>query len=283
MSNPVLHRSVTVPGDICHISCVTPDRVWIGDHDGKNIILINSEGDILHMTNVMSMRGQHTVNLTGDLIYIDRDGNIIKLSQDNRTKTTLIKKTEEWEPKCIYSSHLNGDLLVGIWSYKKGIIARYNGSGQLKQIIQHGNTGQKLYYDPIYITENNNGDVIVSDLGHHAVVVTDYEGRPRFSYSGPPSGSGLFPQGICTDALSHILVCDFITSTIHMIDRDGHFLSLILTRPQGINGPMGLSYDDKSHLLWVGLYGGEKKVRVYRYIERQDYLQSITNQSKINI
>ncbi|XP_062599909.1 uncharacterized protein LOC134261488 [Saccostrea cucullata] len=284
MSTPVLHRCVKLLGKIhvFHISGVTPDRVWISD--GDNFILINSEGDILHhVTDVPSVWGQHTVNLTGDLIYIDRDGNIIKLSKDNRTKSTLIKKTESWIPRCIYSSHLNGDLLIGMWSYNTGVITRYNDLRYHKQTMRKDNKGQELYSDPIYISENRNGDVIVSDIGSGAVVVTESGGRHRFSYTGHPSGSWLSPRGICSDALSHILVCDFITDTIHMLDSDGHFLLQILTRLQGINVQMGLSYDDKSHLLWVGLSFGEKKVRVYRYIERYDYLQYITSQSKIDI
>ncbi|XP_062621174.1 uncharacterized protein LOC134282791 [Saccostrea cucullata] len=278
MSKPVLHRSVPVSGAVYHISCVTPDQAWISD--GKNLILINTEGDKLHhLMDVIRIWGQHTVNLTGDLIYIDRGSNIIKLSKDNIAKYTLIKETE---PLCIYSSHLNGDLLVGMRSYKKGIKERFNEVGQHKQTIHYGNTGQKLYYDPIYVTENQNGDVIVSDTGR-CVVVTDRGGRHRFFYTGPTSGSELFPRGICTDALSHILVCDGNTNAIHMIDKNGHFLLMILTRQQGIHGPMGLSYDNKTHLLWVGFYYGEKKVRVCRNIERQDYLQYITNQSKIDI
>lgn len=57
------------------------------------------------------------------------------------------------------------------------------------------------------------------------VIVTDLGGTYRFSYTGQLLGSKLVPRGICTDALSHILVCDQITKTVLMIDRDGHFLS----------------------------------------------------------
>ncbi|XP_062587336.1 uncharacterized protein LOC134248975 [Saccostrea cucullata] len=103
------------------------------------------------------------------------------------------------------------------------LVNRYNYEGQQIQKIQHNNNGQQLYNDPNYITENIIGDVIVSDYWR-GVVVTDRGGRHRFSYTGPPSGSGLSPYGICTDALSHILVCDFITGTIQMIDKNGHFL-----------------------------------------------------------
>lgn len=53
-----------------------------------------------------------------------------------------------------------------------------------------------------------------------------------------------------------------------MIDKDGQFLSHLLTELQEIGEPRSLSYDVKTHLLWVG--SGDKKVRVYRYITNQD-------------
>ncbi|XP_056007385.1 uncharacterized protein LOC130050793 [Ostrea edulis] len=121
--------------------------------------------------------------------------------------------------------------------------------------IPHDNTGHSLYSYPLYITENMNGNVIVSNLiiySRGAVVVTERGERHRFSYTGPPSGSPLNPRGICTDALSHILVCDDNTHTVQMIDKDGHFLSLLLTQQHRINEPLSLNYDDKTQFLWVG-------------------------------
>nr|XP_034319922.1 uncharacterized protein LOC117687466 [Crassostrea gigas] len=189
-----------------------------------------------------------------------------------KTTTTFIERTDNtWEPRCVYWSPSTGDLLVGMYREKPrtGKVTRYNQSGQLTQTIQSNNTGLGLYRKPNYITENNNGDVVVSD--DDAVVVTDRGGRHRFSYTGPPSGSGLVPWGICTDALSHILVCDVRTNTVQMLDRDGQFLSHLLIRPSGIFSPWGLSYDVITHRLWVGS-GNNKTVVIYRYITRQDAL-----------
>ena len=148
-------------------------------------------------------------------------------------------------------------------TYREGKITRYNSTGQQVLTIQHNNTGHNLYSLPRYITENRNGDIIVSDWLR--VVVTERGGRHRFSYTRPPSGSPLSPRGICTDALSHILVCDAITHTVQMIDKDGHFLSLLLTEQHGRYRPWGLNYDDKTHLLWVGSEFTDT-VRVYIYI-----------------
>ncbi|XP_061171149.1 uncharacterized protein LOC133180698 [Saccostrea echinata] len=266
----VLQKSVTVTGvsDCSHISRVSPDRVWISDED--NLILTNTTGDKLHhLTGIYSYGyGIHTVTSDGDLIYIDSYGNINKLSTDHRVQTTLIKyNTAPWRPLCVYSSPSTGDLLVGMRNTDTdtGQVNRYKNTGQHIQTIQRDNTGQGLYSRPRYITENRNGDVIVSDYDRGAVVVTDRVGRHRFSYTGPPSGSGLVPRGICTDALSHILVCDYRTNTVQMIDKDGQFLSQLEPGQHRIYGPRGLSYDDRTHLLWIGSYRNNK-VNIYRLI-----------------
>lgn len=86
---------------------------------------------------------------------------------------------------------------------------RFDQTRQKTQTIQYDDTGLELYICPLYITENNNGDIAVSDEG--AVVVTDCGGKHRFSYISSQSGSPFEPRGIYTDALSHILVCDIFT------------------------------------------------------------------------
>ena len=274
-SGAEFHQSLTVTGvDCCyHISCVTSDRVWVSD-DRNNLMLTDTTGVPLHRVedSWSGLYGLHTVNSESELIYIDRNYNINKLSKDMKTTTTFIERTDStWRPRCVYWSPSTGDLLVGMYNYRTmtGKVTRYNQSGQLTQTIQNDNTGRGLYSYPRYITENNNGDVVVSDSG--AVVVTERGGRHRFSYTGHPSGSGLRPRGICTDALSHILVCDGTTKTVQMLDKDGQFLSHLLIRPSGIFSPWSLSYDVNTHRLWVGS-GDNNKVCVYRYITRQDAL-----------
>nr|XP_022312713.1 uncharacterized protein LOC111117762 [Crassostrea virginica] len=177
-----------------------------------------------------------------------------------KTTTTLIKHTDTtWKPKCVYCSPSSGDLLVGMCTAKypfTGKVMRYDKTGKHKQTIPHDdNTPHDLYEWPCFITENNNGDVLVSDRDREAVVVTSGEGVHRFSYTGPPSGSELGPRGICTDVMSHILVSDY-PDTVQMLDRDGQFLSYVFTRqtPGMDYRPYGLSYDVTTHAVWVGSF-----------------------------
>uniref|UniRef100_K1RKZ0 Tripartite motif-containing protein 2 n=1 Tax=Magallana gigas TaxID=29159 RepID=K1RKZ0_MAGGI len=282
-SVPEFHQFLTVTrvGRCLHISCVTSDQVWVSDRN--TLILTDTTGVPLHR--VADSRsdlygGLHTVNSQSELIYINRNYNINILSKDIKTTTTFIERTDStWRPRCVYWSPSTGDLLVGmcyINNYIKiGKVTRYNQSGQLTQTIQHDNTERGLFSIPYSITENNNGDVVVSD--YDAVVVAERGGRHRFSYTGRPSGVGLRPRGICTDALSHILVCDNTTKTVQMLDKDGQFLSHLLTKSQEMGEPWSLSYDDNTHRLWVGS-GYNNKVCVYRYITRQD---ALTDQSRV--
>nr|XP_034320657.1 uncharacterized protein LOC105323903 [Crassostrea gigas]XP_034320658.1 uncharacterized protein LOC105323903 [Crassostrea gigas]XP_034320660.1 uncharacterized protein LOC105323903 [Crassostrea gigas] len=281
-SGAEFHQSLTVTGvyHCClHISCVTSDRVWVSDNRNK-LMLTDTTGVPLHRVEDLCRdlyNGLHTVNSESELIYIDRNYNINKLSKDMKTTTTFIERTDSiWEPQCVYWSPSTGDLLVGMTNYDTdtGKVTRYNQSGQLTQTIQNHNTGRGLYLQPDYITENNNGDVVVSDYLSGALVVAERGGRHRFSYTGPPSGSGLMPCGICTDPLSHILVCDDTTNTVQMLDRDGQFLSHLLIRPSGIFSPCSLSYDVNTHRLWVGS-GLHNTVVIYRYITRQDALTDL--------
>lgn len=206
---------------------------------------------------------------------------------DLKTTTTFLTRAQlKLRPQCIYWSLTTNELLVGMckkiieyvelseesekirdytWT---GGVTRFNETGKLTQIIYGGDTGSELFKYPCKITENNNGDIVVSDWST-AVVVTDREGRHRFSYTGHPPGSKLQPRGICTDALSHILVCDDETETVQLLDKDGKFLLHLLIRPPGIIRPHNLNYDVATHRLWVGSED-INKVLVYKYITRED-------------
>ena len=273
MSSPVLQKSLSVTGvdDCRHISFVTPDRVWVSDNRYNLILTDTATGKKLHSVenplHSWSTPGLHTVNCDSELIYIDKDKNINKLSSDMKTTATLIKHTDKtWKPRCVYSSPSSGDLLVGISGRDTGKVMRYDNTGKHKQTIPHNNRRHDLYEFPCYIAENNNGDVLVSDYDH--VVVTSGKGVHRFSYGGHPSGSLLWPRGICTDVMSHILVSDAYTNTVQMLDRGGQFLSYLLTTqsPGILDRPFGLSYDITNHVLYVGIYN--KTLSVYRYINR---------------
>ena len=281
MSSPMLQKYITLPSifECGHISFVTPDRIWASDYH-KLIFLDSATSDEQYCVknSLGSYYEKHTINSEGELIYIDKKKTINRLSCNRKTSTVLIKY-RLLSPRCVYCSPSTGDLLVGVRDLKIGKLMRYDNTGRHIKTIPQKNTPFKLYEEPLFITENNNRDVVVSDIYRAAVVVTSRKGVHRFTYTGPPpSGSRLLPLGVCTDALSQILVCDNNTDTVQVISQDGQFLKYLLTEEQSPRiyyRPLSLSYDIHNHFLWVGSVGNNK-LCVYRYINRDLSLSPVS-------
>ncbi|XP_052691539.1 uncharacterized protein LOC128169430 [Crassostrea angulata] len=257
-------REYTVPGvgSVYHISLGKSGRLWVSDCFG-HLVQTDLQGNQLQKIQTSAGFGYHTVTQDGDLIYTYKDIKVINRITPDNTITEFIK-TGDWGPLSIHSSHINGDVLVGMRKDgEPSKVTRYNKTGTEIQNIQRDNKGQGLYSTPYYITENINGDVCVSDYIKHAVVVVDKSGQHRFSYTG--KGSKFDPYGICTDVLGHILVCDDISNTVHLLDQDGQFLSLLLTPQQGVKYPISVCVDDENNLS-VGQYI-ITTVTVYKYLQ----------------
>eukprot|EP00105_Crassostrea_gigas_P013248 XP_011429530.1 PREDICTED: uncharacterized protein LOC105329800 isoform X1 [Crassostrea gigas] len=257
----VREYTVLVVDNVFHISLGKSGRLWVSDSNG-NFVQIDLQGNQLQKIQTSGGSGsyRHTVTQDGDLIYTDRNNVINRITQNN-TITEFIK-TGDWKPVSIHSSHINGDILVGMETDEEGKVTRYNKTGIEIQNIQRDNKGHKLYKYPQYITENINGDVCVSDYGNDTVVVVDKSEQHRFSYTG--QGSGFHPCGICTDVLGHILVCDSYSNTVHLLDQNGRFLTLLFTEQQGIDYPRSVCVDDDNNL-WMGQL--TNKVIVYKYLQ----------------
>jgi type II secretory pathway pseudopilin PulG len=299
--NEVREFNVPDVSNTCHMSLDKSDRLWASDLDG-NLVQTDLQGNQLqekqtdpqgnqiqeiekdpqenHLPEIQPDQegnqqqkiktsggyGYHTVTQEGELIFTDRNSRVIK-KKTGGNKITKFIKTGSWAPISIHSSHINGDILVGMeyegWFSKREVkVTRYSTTGKELQNIQWDNEGHKLYSSPLYITENINSDVCVSDSNKRAVVVVNQSGEHRFSYTG--QGSEFEPHGICTDALGHILVCNgtLHSDGVHLLDQDGQFLSLLLTADCH---PRGMCVDDEKNI-YVGRYNNNT-VTVYKYLQ----------------
>uniref|UniRef100_K1Q5A6 Tripartite motif-containing protein 2 n=1 Tax=Magallana gigas TaxID=29159 RepID=K1Q5A6_MAGGI len=276
-------REYTVPGvkNVWHISLGKPGRLWLNDRHG-NLVQTDQNGNQLKRTLTSGREeGYHTVTQDGDLIYKDLENKVInRITQNNTVIEYQFIKTKDWTPLSIYSSHINGDILVGmikgreakVTKYNKtkgreAKVTKYNKTGEEIQNIKRDNKRKGLYGVPHYITENINGDICTSDYKERAVVVVNKSGQHRFSYTG--QRLRFLPFSICTDLLGHILVCDGISNTVHLLDQDGQFLSLLLTPEQHkIGCPRGMCVDTENNL-YMGQYF-TKTVSVYKYSYMKD-------------
>nr|XP_034312323.1 uncharacterized protein LOC117684401 [Crassostrea gigas] len=258
-------REYTIPDvdSVYHISLGKSGRLWGSDKCG-NLVQTDLQGNLLLKIQTSGRDdGYHTVTQDGDLFFTDIKNKVIKRITQDKTITEFIK-TGDWEPISIHSSHINGDILVGMIKGREAKVTRYNKTGEEKQNIQRDNKGQGLYKYPHYITENINGDICISDINKRAVVVVNKSEQHRFSYTG--QGSLFLPYGICTDLLGHIIVCfsNLINNKVLILNQDGQFLSLLLTPQQGIY-PRGLCVDDENNF-HVG-QRNTNTVTVYKYLQ----------------
>lgn len=250
--------------EVNHIANVKLEYLWVSDYE--SLKRIDFAGNVIEtVRDADSSNVKFTVTEDGNLLYVRQGSHSIQKRISNRTSVFLYSQHELI--KCIYSSNINGDLIVGKQDVSTYFckLTRYDRAATKIQDIQLDVHGEMLYAYPRYITENINGDIVTSDSSKKAVVVVDNRGLHRFNYIGEPSESSFLPLGICTDVYGHILVAG--CNDIHVIDKDGLLLTLLLTKNQQSNTvSLGLCVDD-NHYLYAGSEHGT--IKVYKYLKEK--------------
>ena len=260
----VMIKEYKLPGiiRICHLSLNKFGRLWVSDLKGNLVQTDLKDNQILSIQTNGKCAGYHTVMQDGSLIYADRVKKVIN-RVTTKNKITKFIKTRDWEPLSVHSSHINGDILIGMIKGKEAKIIRYNKIGKDIQAIHEDNNGRPLFSQPHYITENINGDVCISDLNKQAIVVVNIAGQHRFSYKGQKPE--FYFWGVCTDVLGNILACESISEEVHLLNQDGVFLGILLSsRQHGVMYPRSVCVDDENNL-YVGK-GNNNTLQVYKYL-----------------
>ncbi|XP_022321337.2 uncharacterized protein LOC111123347 [Crassostrea virginica] len=203
---------------------VTDDqKVWMGG-ESCELKLFDLQGH-LHRTITITTQGLYICMYNKQVVYSHRDvlNKAVKKISDDIVVTMFT--TGDWSPYGITDS-ASGDLLVCLLKDDQSKVVRYSSTGTVLQEIQYDSQCQPLYQWAYYITENVNGDIIVTDFKMKKVIAVDRLGIFRYSYSGGKSASSF-----ATDSVGHVFVTDFNGDKIHMLDRDGRFLRYII--PEG--------------------------------------------------
>ncbi|XP_078328799.1 uncharacterized protein LOC111111908 [Crassostrea virginica] len=254
------------------VACVGEAEAWIYGLN-ETITRIDIHGAVRDTVTITCLYWPGGISVTrgGELIYSDYSSRTVNIVRDGKSET-LITTSQDWRPGSV-SCTRSRDILVhvykGIGPQTKNKIIRYQGQNIKQEIIKDGQ-GNPIFKDgarSLYMSENNNGDICVSDRNADTLVVVDKTGRVRFRYDGTPARMerSFAPRDIVTDALSQIIVTDFNNNCLHILDQNGQFLRCVddcgLER---LEKPSELSIDSERRL-WVGCNRGE--IKVIKYLE----------------
>lgn len=272
LESAIFESAMDVPDmqSIDHITGIESDRLWVGGSSyttDKGIIKqVDISGNVIETINdVLCLYGNFAITQKGELLYLEGLNKVQKKTLDGTTTIITTPKNDLIES--IFSSKITEDLLVGVqYSDSRACkLTRYDKTGAKIQDIETDKHRQTLCR-PIYIAENKNGDIVIVNLTKKKVVVVDKSGAYRNSYKGQyPYRREFSPRGICTDVHGHIMVVDFSSYSIHLLDQDLHFLTLLLTEEQHNLKLVSTLFADEKHNLYVGSENG--RISVYKYLK----------------
>ncbi|XP_062571393.1 uncharacterized protein LOC134233435 [Saccostrea cucullata] len=187
-------------------------------------------------------------------------------------ESKLCLSIPEWLAEGLCATNKN-ELLVCVsnsWSQEIKIIrcdaSRDKSKLKITQEIQF-NGEQPLFqfgeYE-LFIAENKNEDICVSDTNADAVIVVDKFGKLRFKYQGEVMFDKILfrPDQIITDSLCNIIVTDYMNNCLHILDQNGLYLKCVDNC--GLDFPIPIDIDEEGDLVVGNYLTGQIKVIRYR-------------------
>nr|XP_022312384.1 tripartite motif-containing protein 2-like [Crassostrea virginica] len=259
--------------NVLDVACVGDAEAWICGNN-RNITRIDIHGIVKYTVRTKGppeLDELDGIALTreGELIFCNDNSNTVKILRHGRSET-LITTTQDGVLCSLYCT-ISGDILIHMREFIDKVtgyvnkIIRYQGQ-TLKQEIYKDGEDNLIFMDgfnSLFMSENKNRDICVSDTNAHTVVVMKETGRVKFRYDGRPARrkEAFYPRGIVTDAWSQIIVADYKNKCVHILDQNGQFLRCVDDcEPEN---PHGLSVDNEGRL-WVGCQSG--KIKVIQYL-----------------
>nr|XP_022308801.1 uncharacterized protein LOC111114676 isoform X1 [Crassostrea virginica]XP_022308802.1 uncharacterized protein LOC111114676 isoform X2 [Crassostrea virginica]XP_022308803.1 uncharacterized protein LOC111114676 isoform X2 [Crassostrea virginica]XP_022308804.1 uncharacterized protein LOC111114676 isoform X2 [Crassostrea virginica] len=243
-----------------HLCCSSDGTVWVCRR--PQIIQLDGKGQTLLLLEVKIEICGLAASRQGELVFTDgKNKRLISTRFEDDVITKKVMSTNDWFPIGVCFAE-NGDIVVGLFlPSNRGRVHRYTEDGDTRYTLENDNNDCPMFCFPAFVTENGNGDVIVSDHLKRAVIAVDRWGRYRFSYIADklnrPDAVPFLPFGVCCDSSLNIIVSDSCNDCLHLISVNGEFLYLLLTKSAGLYRPVALSMG-RNGKLYVGDRNGIK-------------------------
>ena len=235
------------------IACQGSSLVWVSGIDDVIEAWVLQDGSCV--TDIFKTRSARrptdlAMSPKGRVVYSDHYKRKILKWVKGRIKVVL--QFKKWRPLGIcYTS--GGELIVGPSNreYSQKKIRRYLGRS-LRQEIQYDKEGRSVFTPgdlALFVEENKNSDLCVSDCQARIVLVMDRCGGVRTRYGGGHVGDKFNPGCLATDSSCRVLVIDTGNDLIHILDQNGQLLGFI-GGLSGVTGCVGIAVD-RENRAWV--------------------------------
>ena len=274
MDKVTVIASISVRYSFLHsIACVGTDAAWIRGENKyiTRVDILGSSKETVRTLGLYRPSGISVTNL-GELVYSDNKMRTVYIVRCGAIER-LIKTPDEYYPEEVCCTR-SGDILVHMRSTvaiklivkRRNKIVRYHDLKMTQEIKndEHGNLLLKEGLGPLFMTENINGDICISDTNAQVVVAVDKCGNVQFRYEGKSYGKqeAFSPGYIVTDSLGEVILTDRDNDCLHILDQNGQFLMIV--NDCGLERPYGLSVDSKGRL-WVAL-PDSREIKVIQYL-----------------
>lgn len=241
---------------LCDVSLDIDDNIIVVDRDNKKVKVFDCNGNLQLSTGVWLLKSPNRVTAlkqTGRILVKDDKSLRIINPQGTFEKYTF---ADLKQPVGMTQSE-SGEVVITDWM-ESSVICYDEG----------GNVTRKFRVAceaPGYICAAPNGNMIISDWKQHCVKIFNNEGELVHNYGRHGAGDAELdhPYGICCDKFGHIIVADTWNNRIHLVSEEGKYLSILLSKDDGLLWPQAVSIDKKGNLIVLEQHGN---VKIYQYL-----------------
>ncbi|KAK3103814.1 hypothetical protein FSP39_022140 [Pinctada imbricata] len=249
----VLVSKVKTTAQSPSVGCLSSRRAWMETKPNVTS-MVDIQGNILH-----------SVSMPPSSFTISRSEHIVAISYDEKMVTEITKADERrplfalpYRPTGICSTPEN--VVVAFHEAHETVVYDWNGESVTKYT--------SVRY-PYKVTVNKvTKDICISskpDLSVPGcigiVVALRKSGGTHFEYKGSDPDH-FSPVELCSDPGGRVLVADCGSNNVHIIDRDGGFLTYLLIHQETFHIPMTIDCDREGQV-WVGEMDGTMKIVKY--------------------
>ena len=249
----------------CHyqyVACLRSGKTWVNVGDRK-LHLVDMHGTVKSTISTDFDFEDVVISQQDEILLSDITNNCIKAIPQgifSISRKTICKFN--WKPSA-FCCLLSGNIAMAF--FDEGRIAVFSMSGKVVQELEN-----KMFRHPYRIAQNKvNSDLYISDRtdgslrsAGKVLALNINNSKVLFVYTGQYNKESFYPCGLCTDDLGHVLITDLHNNSVHILDKEGHFLQYLLTGNEELTLPYSVAVDNEGNA-WVGEYIGSVKVVNY--------------------